>query len=209
MAKPKTLSAADAARSYLAEVESESAKYDAETATLQEELAAINEAQALGSLSVDIERKAELEELIPRREVRGAEIRGPILSAARSEVAAQEIADMASAHGSGLADRLAAAREAFDEGVVLVAAGLEKASTAYTEYDDAVSNVYSEALTAGLTAGKADPLARVLIPSAGTIRVDGVEYQQKDVRGVLSLLCTEAIDQGAPSALETEEIEEV
>lgn len=210
MANPKAQSAADAARSNRAQVEQVITDLVAEVSTLKEERTLLVADRDGGSLTVDTDRIADLEEtIIPRKEERLEELQTRILPAAKAEVAAQEIAELATSSRTGLAALRSAEREAYTEAVGHVAAGLEKLRAASTAYDAGVAEIQGRALAAGLRAGKADPLARVLIPDTVTVRVDGIEYTRRDVRGTLSQVCTEAIDQGAPSALETEEIEEV
>lgn len=180
MAKQNKPNAVEQAKKNLTEVQNAIESLSQELDQLQQEHDQISEQIEAGSLVADVDRQAELAELIGRRSKRLEDLRGRVLVVAEHALTQAELDALAEDQADGIKaqhDKYATESEKARQKIAEGFAELEAAHKAWTEYS---SPVLARATTAGLTEGKADPLARVLVAGKGQsahLVVDGQPFK--------------------------------
>lgn len=187
--KRKTPTAVEAAQKNLAEVRSTISAKTEEVTKLEQEHHGIEEQIESGSLVADIDRKAELEELIGRRKTRLEDLEGRALAHAEHALAQAELDKFAGEQAGGVVAKHAEYLGAADSARAKVTEGIAELKAATSAWEEFSSPIIRRAAAAGLTAGKADPLARVLVAGTGDsahLIVDGEEFTVPGINGAVS-----------------------
>lgn len=163
----KNPSAVEVAEKNLADVQTTVASLIEELAQLQQEHYQIEEQIESGSLVADIDRKAELEDLIGRRITRLADLEGRVLAYAEHALAQAELDALAADQADGVTVHHEQYLTATAAARAKIAQGIEELKAATDQWEEFSSPIIRRATVAGLTEGKADPLARVLVAGTG------------------------------------------
>lgn len=177
--KPSTKSAADAAHERLTNVQTTVSSLTDELATLQQEHDEISGQIEVGSLVADVDRLAEIEELVGRRSARRDDLNNRVLVAAEHAVAAAELDELASDQAEGIAAKHDAYLAAVETARGKVAEGIEELKAATEAWETFSSPVIRRAASAGLTEDQTDPLARAVVAGTGAGRhliIDGEPF---------------------------------
>lgn len=193
----RTVTAVEAAQKNLAEVRSTISAGTEELTKLEQEHHGIEEQIESGSLVADVDRKAELEELIGRRKARLEDLEGRVLAYAEHALAQAELDEFAGEQAGGVVAKHAEYLAATESARAKVAEGIAELKAATSAWEEFSSPIIRRAAAAGLAAGKADPLARVLVAGTGDsahLIVDGEEFTVPGINGAVSAAVSGADD---------------
>lgn len=188
----ETVAAVESAKKSLAEVETAVSSLTEELSKLEQEHGQIEEQIESGSLVADIDRKAELEELIRRRRIHLEDLEGRVLPDAEHALAYAEAMEVGDSSSIGVPEKHAEYVAAAESARAKISAGIEELKTATAEWEEFSRPLVQRVEKAGLVHGKNDSTTRVLVAGHGRnahLVIDGTEYAapefNRDLAGTL------------------------